>query len=210
MFPHAQGFSAHCSHRMWGSYFSMSNSHLQTKSCARQVVRMNAHAHTGNLLQIHMSPIKMLYYGETIWGCWGAIGFPNRIYKPKENLASEFGSSSSQARCTQNLFTVCVWLIIGIQVYLPLQASRSGLLFPRYVWITYAGDYASLASSATNTACSYDQLAQFLEGVFTLLPAAGNGPVNEDNFEVFACSLVYLFRLCPQMHIYPITLYARS
>lgn len=73
----------------------------------------------------------------------------------------------------------------------PLQAYRSGFEFPRYVWIAYNGDYTGL--SVTTTLCSSSQLAQFLEGVFTLVPFAGGEAVSEDVLEVcmilHACSL---------------------
>ena len=59
-------------------------------------------------------------------------------------------------------------------LYLPLQASRAGHLFPRYVWIAYAGDHQGLAVDST---CDSDELSQFLEGVFTLLPTLSNETV---------------------------------
>ena len=60
-------------------------------------------------------------------------------------------------------------------LYLPLQASIAGHLFPRYVWIAYAGDYQGLAMDTT---CDSDELVQFLEGAFTLLPTLSNETVS--------------------------------
>ena len=62
-----------------------------------------------------------------------------------------------------------------MNIPIPLQASRAGHLFPRYVWIAYAGDHQGLAVDST---CDSDELAQFLEGVFTLLPTLSNETVS--------------------------------
>ena len=54
------------------------------------------------------------------------------------------------------------------------QAWRAGHTFPRYVWITYAGDFERHVAAAEEE-CTASQLSQFLEGVLLLLPSAGNG-----------------------------------
>lgn len=53
------------------------------------------------------------------------------------------------------------------------------MLFPRYVWIAFAGDYGTLVAGST---CSREQVGMFLDGVFTLLPVWSNAPENNSVF----------------------------
>ena len=49
--------------------------------------------------------------------------------------------------------------------------------FPRFVWITYAGDYDELLFENT-TMCNRNELAPFLDKMITLLPATGSEMVS--------------------------------
>ena len=49
------------------------------------------------------------------------------------------------------------------------------MLFPRYVWITYARDLDGLV----NVTCNRDQLTEFMDGVFTLLPTINSSIWND-------------------------------
>jgi hypothetical protein len=49
------------------------------------------------------------------------------------------------------------------------------MLFPSYVWIAYSRKY----SAALGDSCSAAELAEFLDGVFTITPSAA---ATEDNF----------------------------
>ena len=55
-----------------------------------------------------------------------------------------------------------------------LQAYTVGMLFPRYIWITYyATDFQALSRNFST--CSSGQMSEFLDGVFNLLPTASTG-----------------------------------
>ena len=75
--------------------------------------------------------------------------------------------------------------------YYYLQAYSADMLFPRYVWITYARDFDGLV----NVTCNREQLTEFMDGVFTLLPTINSSIwndsiVNKVNVSVYCIILV--------------------
>ena len=74
------------------------------------------------------------------------------------------------------------------------QAYSADMLFPRYVWITYARDFDGLV----NVTCNGDRLTEFMDGVFTLLPTINSSIWNDGILlankiyvRVYLCILYY-------------------
>ena len=93
------------------------------------------------------------------------------------------------SRAIQIMCEVRTWQWNNRVFYLSLQASRAGHLFPHYIWIAYAGDYQGLAMDTT---CDSDELVQFLEGAFTLLPTLSNETVSNAMLYIIKLLLVHM------------------
>ena len=75
--------------------------------------------------------------------------------------------------------------------YYYLQAYSADMLFPRYVWITYARDFDGLV----NVTCNREQLAEFMDGVFTLLPTINSSIWNDSLILVDKVNVYFIILL---------------
>ena len=114
------------------------------------VVRQLIAAFYVPLARVHISPFSL--------HCWNTYVFAIGIVWPD---------------MTNSVFVdiVCMYDVNTFQAW------RAGHTFPRYVWITYAGDFQRHVVAA-EVECTASQLSQFLEGVLLFLPSAGNGEVS--------------------------------